>query len=176
MNGCTWNRLDKQCGVNYKAKLIPIAIIKDVVCLANTMVRCFFNYLRWTSNDPRNVHMHITNFMGHNLIIIVVWILFFISLYGIDMNVIHLFVLFEHQCCAHYLNTNVVCLFILFKHECCMSIHVVYTWKLCTWLMCLNNAQHLCLNNTNLWNNKFHTVLERTHEACKYFTNVNRLP
>jgi len=144
--------------------------------LPTTMVRCFFNYLRWTSIDPRNVHMHITNFMGHNLIIIVVWNLFFISLYGIDMNVIHLFVLIEPQCCAHYLNTNVICLFILFKHKCCMSIHVVYTWKFCTWLMCLNNAQHSCLNNTNLWNNKFHTVLEQTHEACKFFTYVNRIP
>jgi hypothetical protein len=110
--------------------------------------------------------MHITNFMGHDLIIIVVWNLFFISLYGIDTDVIHLFILFEHQCCAHYLDTNFICLIVLFKQECCMSIHVVYTWKLCTWLLCLNNSQHLCLNNTNLWNNRFHTDLEWTHEAC----------
>jgi hypothetical protein len=38
----------------------------------------------------------ITNFMGHDLTIIVVQNLLFISSYGIDMNVIHLFVLFEH--------------------------------------------------------------------------------
>jgi hypothetical protein len=74
----------------------------------------------------------IINFMGHDLAIIVMRNLFFISLYGIDMDVIHLFVLFEHQCCVHFLDTNVICLFILFKHECCMFIRVVYTQKLCT--------------------------------------------
>jgi hypothetical protein len=44
-----------------------------------------------------NAHIartHITNFMGHDLVIIVVRNLFFIGSYGIDMNVIHLFVLF----------------------------------------------------------------------------------
>jgi hypothetical protein len=93
---------------------------------------------------------YITNFSSHEIIMIVVQKLFFLGSYGIDTNVIHLFVLFEHRCRAHYLNTNVICLFILFKHKCCMSIHVVYTWKLCTQLLCLNNAQHSCLNNTNL--------------------------
>ncbi len=34
--------------------------------------------------------------MGHNLAIIVMWNWFFIGLYLIDINVIHLFVLFEH--------------------------------------------------------------------------------
>jgi len=38
----------------------------------------------------------ITNFMGHNLTIIVVRNLFFIGLYEIDTNVIHLLLLFEH--------------------------------------------------------------------------------
>jgi len=53
--------------------------------------------------------MHsITNFMGHDLTIIVVRNLLFISLYGIDTNVIHLFVLFELQCHVHCLNTNVI--------------------------------------------------------------------
>ncbi len=71
---------------------------------------------------------YITNFMGHNLIIIVVvQNLLFIGLYGINTYVSHLLVLFEHQCCAHDLNMNVICLFILFRHKCCMSIHVVYT-------------------------------------------------
>jgi hypothetical protein len=61
----------------------------------------------------------------------------------------------------------------LFKHECHMHVHIVYTWmsyvyscclhtKLCTWLSCLNNAWDLCLNYTNLWNNKF--KMEWTHE------------
>jgi hypothetical protein len=74
----------------------------------------------------------ITNFMGHNFAIIVVRNFLFIGSYGIDMDVIHLLVLFEHQCCVHYLNTNVICLFILCKHECCVSIHIIYTQKLCT--------------------------------------------
>jgi hypothetical protein len=38
----------------------------------------------------------ITNFMGHDLAIIVMQNLLFIGSYGIDMNVIHLIVLFEH--------------------------------------------------------------------------------
>jgi hypothetical protein len=93
---------------------------------------------------------YITNFLGHEMAMIVVQNLFFISSYGIDTNVIHLFVLFKHWCCAHCLNMNAICLFILFKYKCCMSIHVVYTWKLCTQFLYLNNAQHSCLNNTNL--------------------------
>jgi len=91
----------------------------------------------------------------------------------IDMDVIHLFVLFEYQCCVHCLNTNVICLFILFKYICCMCIYVVYTQKLCTQLLCLNNAQHSCLNNMNLWNNKFHMTLEWIHEACKSVMHNN---
>jgi hypothetical protein len=98
--------------------------------------------------------------MGHNLIIIVVRNLFFISLYGIDTYVIHLLVLFEHRCCVHYLDTNVICLFVLFRHKCCVSIRIVYTRKLCTRFLCLNNAWHLCVNNTNPWNNKFHMDFE----------------
>jgi hypothetical protein len=65
--------------------------------------------------------------MGHDLTIIVVQNLFFISLYGVNTYVIYLLVLFEHQYHVHYLNTNVKCLFVLFKHKCYMSIHVVYT-------------------------------------------------
>jgi len=72
----------------------------------------------------------ITNFMGHDLAIIVVWNFLFIGLYG--------------------LNTNVICLLVLFKQICCMSINV-YTWKSCTWLPCLNNAWNSCLEDTNLW-------------------------
>ncbi len=76
--------------------------------------------------------LYITNLMGHDLAIIVVRNLIFIGLYGIDTDVIHLLVLFEHRCCAHCLNTNVICLFLLFKHGCYMSIHVIYTQKSCT--------------------------------------------
>ncbi len=92
---------------------------------------------------------------------------FFISSYEIDTNVIHLLILFKHWCHMHCLNTNVICLFVLFKHGCCMFICVVYTWKSCSWLPCLNNAWHSCLNIMNPWNNKFCMNLERTHETYK---------
>jgi len=63
--------------------------------------------------------------MGHDLTIMK---FVFISSYGIYTYVIHLLVLFEHQCCVHclhmdviclfiFLNINVVCLFILFIHK-----------------------------------------------------------
>jgi len=110
----------------------------------------------------------ITNFMGRNLAIIVMQNLLFISSYGIDMDVIHLFVLFEHRCHVHRLDTNVICLFILFKHECCVFIRIVYTRKLCTWFLCLNNAWHSCVNDMNPWNNRFCMDLEWTHEAYKF--------
>ncbi len=58
--------------------------------------------------------------MGQDLTIIVVQILLFIGSYGINMNVIHLFV--------------------LFRHIYCMSICVVNTQKSCAQLSCLNNA------------------------------------
>ncbi len=112
---------------------------------------------------------NITNFMDHDLAIIVMWNSFFISSHGIDMDVIHLFVLFEHRCHVHCLNTNVICLFVLFKHECCMFICVVNTP-----FLCLNNAQHSCLDNTNLWNKKFCADLEWTHEAWKFVMNQNQ--
>ncbi len=119
----------------------------------------------------------ITNLMGHNLTIIVVRNVLFIGLYGINMNVINLLVLFEHWYHAHCLDTNVIWLFILFKHGCCMSIRVVYTRKSYTWLSCLNNAQHSCLTNTNLWNNRFRTNLKQAHETYKlvmlFFININ---
>jgi hypothetical protein len=113
---------------------------------------------------------HLSNFMGHNLVIIVMWNLVFICLYGIYTNVIHLFVLFEHWWGAHCFDTNVICLFILFIHRCCMSICVVYAQMPCTQLFCLNNTQYSYLNNMNPWNNTFHTDLEQTHEACKFVT------
>jgi hypothetical protein len=43
--------------------------------------------------------------------------LLFINSYGINMDVIHLFIMFEHQYHMHCLDTNVVCLFVLFTHE-----------------------------------------------------------
>jgi len=117
---------------------------------------------------PYIVRTCITNLMGHDLAIIVVRNLLFIGLYGINTDVIHLLVLFEHWYRVHALNINVICLFVSFNHGCCMFIYVVYTRKSYTWLSCSNNAWHWCLTNMNLWNNKFHRDLEWTHEACKF--------
>jgi hypothetical protein len=83
---------------------------------------------------------------GCNSYICIVWILMSCILFG-------------HEC--HML-------FELFKHGCFMFIHVVYTWKSYTELLCLNNAWHSCLNNINLWNNIFCTNLKWTHEAYKF--------
>jgi hypothetical protein len=69
-------------------------------------------------------------FHGSRLAIIVMQDLLFIGLYKVDMNVIHLFVLFEHKYCVHcldtnfnaylyYLNTDVVCIFVLFTPKSC---------------------------------------------------------
>jgi hypothetical protein len=52
--------------------------------------------------------------------------LLFIGLYEIDMNIIHLFISFEHQCHVHCLDMNVICLFMLFQDGYRMSICVVY--------------------------------------------------
>jgi hypothetical protein len=110
----------------------------------------------------------ITKFMGHDLAIIVMWNLLFISLYEINTNVIYVLVLFEHQCCIHCLNTNIICMFILFILKCCVSIHIVYIQKSCTQLLCEKNAWHSCVNDTNPWNNKIRINLERTHETYKF--------
>jgi hypothetical protein len=114
---------------------------------------------------------NIKNFIGHDLAIIVVRNLLLIGLYGIDTDVIHLLVLFEHQCHVHCLDMNVICLFVLFRHKCCVYIHIFYTWKSCTRLSCLNNAWHLCVNDMNPWNNRFCMDLEWTHEAYKFVMN-----
>ncbi len=55
---------------------------------------------------------YITNFMGHNLIIIVVQNLFFKGSDGVNTYVIHLFVLFEHRYHVHCLNITITCLFV----------------------------------------------------------------
>jgi len=66
--------------------------------------------------------------MVHDLAIIVVGNLLFIGSYGINMDVIHLLVLFKHQYCVQFLDTNVirlmyhlnmnvVCLFMLFTKK-----------------------------------------------------------
>jgi hypothetical protein len=45
--------------------------------------------------------------------------MFFLGSNEIDIDVIHLLVLFEHQCCAHCLDTNAICIFVLFRHKSC---------------------------------------------------------
>jgi hypothetical protein len=64
--------------------------------------------------------------MGHNLAIIVMQTLLFIGLYGINTNFIHLFVLLEHQCCAHCLDMNVD------VYLCCLHtkvMHMTFVFK-----------------------------------------------
>jgi hypothetical protein len=80
----------------------------------------------------------------------------------------HRFVWNKHECHSSTCVIWTLMSCTLFRHGCCMSIHVVYTWKSFTQFSCLNNAWHLCSNNTNLWNNKFCTYLKRTYEACKF--------
>jgi hypothetical protein len=122
---------------------------------------------------------YVTNFMGYNLAIIVLQNLFFIDLYRIDTNVINLFILFEYWCHVHCLNMNVICLFVFFRHRCCMFILVVYTQKSCTWLPCLKNAWHSCLNNTNVWNNNFTQIwnepMKLVNLWCKLVVENNPL-
>jgi hypothetical protein len=48
------------------------------------------------SKNLKEYETYIIIFMGHNLVIIVMQNLLSIGLYGIDTNVIHLLVLFEH--------------------------------------------------------------------------------
>jgi hypothetical protein len=149
-----------------------------VSCSFLTLCLCSFSCFHHGYDIYCTSSLYITNFMGHDLAIIVVQNFFFIGSNKIDTNVIHLLVLFEHQCCVHCFDMNVIYLFILFRHTCYMSICVVYTQKLCTWLPCLNNAWHSCLNDMHPWNNKFRTNLERTHEAYIFvmclptYTNV----
>jgi hypothetical protein len=52
-----------------------------------------------------NDYVHITNSMGYDLTMLVMWDLFFIGLY--------------------YLNTYVVHLKVMFRHGNCMSIHII---------------------------------------------------
>ncbi len=127
----------------------------------NEISRCFFHNQTTTCWNCHNI----TNFIGHNLTIIVIQNLFFIGWYWIDTDVVYLLVLFEHQCNVHYFDTNVIYLFILFRHKCYTSINVEYTQKLCTQLSCWNNVWHSCLSNTHPWNNIFHTNLKETHVA-----------
>jgi len=112
---------------------------------------------------------YITNFMDYNLVIIVVQNLFFIGSYGIDINV------FIY---VYFLNINVMCIvltiisyaylyclsWMLYVFLCCLHMKVVYTTSMFKW--------HSCLSNTNPWNNKFHTNLKRTYEACKFVMYV----
>jgi hypothetical protein len=75
-------------------------LIENVLCNYNIVTNGSFVFYSF-------LLVLIIDFMRHNLAIIVMQNLFFIGLYIIDTYVIHLFVLFEHQCHVHYLYTNV---------------------------------------------------------------------
>jgi len=82
--------------------------------------------------------------------------------------VFHRFVWNRHGCHSFICNvwTSMSCA--LFKHKCCVSIRIVYIWKLCIKLLCFNNAWHSCVNDTNLWNNRFRMDLFQIHEAYEF--------
>jgi len=123
---------------------------KKTMCFSCPMLLIKTNILLINVNIL--IKLNITNFMGHNLAIIVMHIFFHkMGSYGKDTDVIHLFVLFEHWCHMHYLDTNAMCLFILFKHRCCVFICVVHTRKSCTQLPFLNNAWYEPMKPINLW-------------------------
>jgi hypothetical protein len=83
----------------------------------------------------------------------------FIYLYCLNINVVCIVWTWMSYAYSYCLNT------------CCVFIRIVYTQKSCTWLSCLNNAWHLCVNDTNPWNNRFLMDLEWTHEAYKIVMN-----
>ncbi len=96
---------------------------------------------------------YITNFMSHD---------------GNNSHVnflFHKFVWNKHRChsstCIVW--TSMSCA--LFRHECCVSIYVVFTQKSCTRFSCLDNAWHLCVNNTNPWNNKLYCLFVLLNEV-----------
>jgi hypothetical protein len=97
---------------------LKIHLYENIACVTKTT-------FTW---QMRFIHIYIINFMGHDLEIIVVWNLFFIGLYGLNIDVIHLFVLFKPWCHAHCLNMNVMCLFIWFRHI-CWCLFVLFTQK-----------------------------------------------
>ncbi len=121
-------------------------------------------------------NVFITNFMGHELVIIIMQNFLFIGLYGIDTDVIHLLVLFEHQCHVYCLDMNVICIFVLFEHKCCVFICIVYTRKSCARLPCVNNAWNMCLNNMNPRKNRYCIDFEQNHEAYKFVMLRNGWP
>ncbi len=107
----------------------------------------------------------IINFLGHNLTIVVmiIWNLFSIGLYYLNMNVIHLFVLFRHRYHAHCLEMDNVCLFILYRHSVvCMTF-------------LFNNTWHSCLNNLNFMNkhilHDYWYHIMAWHEVCHHIVD-----
>jgi len=74
--------------------------------------------------------------------------------------IFHKFIWNKHGCYSFTCIVLILMPCALFKHKCYTPIHVVHTRKLCTGLP--------YLNDTNSWNNKFHTNLKQTHETCKF--------
>jgi hypothetical protein len=150
-------------------ELLNHEFLSFVFCIFSN-IYCFSLHI----SMQNKIVAYITNFKGHDLAKIVMWNFLFIGSYGINTNVIHLLVLFKHWCHVHCLDMNVICMFVLFRHKCYVFIHIVYTWKLCTWLSYLNNASHSCVDDTNLWNNKFRMNLEWTYKAYKFVMNYDK--
>jgi hypothetical protein len=70
--------------------------------------------------------------MGHDLTIIFMQNLVFIGSYGIDLNIVHIFVFFEHRCHSHCLTPNsvpicIVYTWMLYVYSCHLHMKVVHT-------------------------------------------------
>jgi hypothetical protein len=80
------------CNIWYELIKIPLKTWK-----CPKIIELWFNKNTTRKNNAYAWNaLYITNLMGHDLTIIVVWNLFFVSSYRINMDVIHLLVLFEH--------------------------------------------------------------------------------
>ncbi len=73
--------------------------------------------LVWFCNKVHNYYLLIKNFLNHKLVTIVMQNVCSIESYYLDMNIIHLFILFRHGCYIHYLHKNVIHTFMLCRHQ-----------------------------------------------------------
>jgi len=73
--------------------------------------------LVWFCNKVHNYYLLIKNFLNHKLVTIVMQNVCSIESYYLDMNIIHLFVLFRHGCYIHCLHKNVMHTFMLCRHQ-----------------------------------------------------------
>jgi hypothetical protein len=124
-------------------------INKLLVSLKNKSYPTQTIYVEWTwrlkkfSLKYDEIHA-ITNFSSHDLIMEIIWILFFINSWFLHMDVMFI----KHVWCM-YKWLKIFCL--------------TYT---CT--TCVLDVQYPCAKTTNPWNNRFHANFKWTDEANKF--------